>query len=386
MSMNSGSEHTRNVRNYYDSFDPAAAAPSRLTFYSELFKRFPDLKAPDSVSKLSFGCQNPVETLLEELKSMKLDVNAPVKILDAGGGGGLDAFLLRQLLPNATIVNADISQKLLISGAETFRVFPGTAVNKTGGVNFICADAASLPIKWGVKFDFIISNALLNLIEDKERVLNDFSALLSESGALILCDVAFAGGNKPGPAFALGKTIADGTYFAPTVECEDDYPEKIFKYFKFSRIAERREMKPDMAGLKGVAFAIFCLAVRKNIPCEKETIPCRCGGQATIEIIQNVDVSEAPSYLKMIREGSLNSAVCPKCHNRFSDLVPFYFRWEKKAFEAHVFPAVLADKEDDIRMSLCGMGKLPGGDAGGDKAKLIFGFEKFRASVRSIAG
>lgn len=371
-----GSSHTRNVREYYDSFDPAASAPSRLTFYSDLFKRFPGLSAPDPVARLSFGCQNPVEALIEEMEASKTALSAPVKILDAGGGGGLDAFLLRQILPNAVIYNADISIGLLASGMKaTAGLCSGGGGAGRGSVNFVCADAANLPFRAGAGFDFIISNALLNLVEDKEKTIGGFAELLGGDGSLVVCDIAFAGRSKPGPAFGRGKTIADGTYFAPTVECESDYPAKIFRHFKFARTFSRHEMRPDDPDLSGVAFAIFCVVAKKNIPCERETIPCRCGGKAVIEIMQNVDVSESPHYLKIIREGSLNSAKCPACGAKFSDLVPFYFRWEEKSFESHVFPASLAPEESAIRMSLAG---------GGRDARIIFGFEKFRETVSKL--
>ena len=345
-------EHEKNVRNFYDSFDPAVTDSSKLTFYKNLMARFPEIKIPDAVSKLTFGCANPLTYLLEDIESSRRGFSAPLKILDAGGGSGFDSFILRQILPNAEIFNIDLSHNLLKLGAIEFSSNLGVKVNRENSkTSFLCSNITKLPIKESYKFDFIITNAMLNLVEDKNGVLKAFERLLKDDGSLLLCDVAFAGNSSPGPSFYDHK-ISEGTFFAPTIINEFEYSKIIFAEFGFRRIFERHEIEPRITGLEGMSFTISACLIKKTPPFETNEFQCGCGAMMRIQAYLEVNVEESPLYLKMLAGNSLNSVKCPGCGLLYTDFMPYFFQWPEKNLYLHVFPPSLKPREAEFKAQL----------------------------------
>ncbi len=352
MTLKNNFEHEKNVRNFYDSFDPAVTDSSKLTFYKNLLGRFPKLKIPETVSKLTFGCANPLTYLLEEIEASHGGFSSPFRILDAGGGSGFDAFILRQILPEAEIFNIDLSHNLLKLGAIEFSTHLGEKINLEGSkTNFLCSDISGLPIKESHKFDFITTNAMMNLVRDKSSVLRSFGRLLKDGGSLFICDVAFAGNSSPNNDF-YDHTVSEGTFFAPTIINESEYSKIIFAEFGFRRTYERHEIAPRITGLEGMNFAISAYQIKKAPPYEANQFQCGCGAMMEIKAYLEVNVEDSPLYLKMLADNTLNSVKCQGCGLLYTDFMPYFFQWPEKNLFLHVFPPSLKPREAEFRSQL----------------------------------
>lgn len=374
MKSNSGGAETKNfqnsVREYYDSFQPQNTLASKLTFYADLKKQFGGIKIPDSTAKLTFGCLNPVLHLIEDFKSQKRDFSEAINIIDAGGGAGFDAFLLRQIFPNASIFNVDLSLNLLKLGREEFKKHLGCGVNENGGVFFICASLADPGVIKNLKFDYIISNAALNLVADKSRVLAAAADLLADGGSFFLADIA-CGADSHAPRNISARSISDGLYYAPTIVSEKEYDRLIFDIFGYRSVIEKKVIKPEMIGGEKLSFSVFCSHIRKRPPAEKEIIPCACGNKIDLDVFLSVNAENSKLYVPMILERRLNTAFCLKCRKAYYDFIPYYFEWPAKNIAAHVFPSSLKAQS---AMVMARLGMIDGAP----ENSLFFGYEEFR--------
>jgi len=360
---------TAEVREFYDSFSPQNTLSSKLLFYNELKSGFPSLKIPESTAKMTFGCLNPVSRLIDEFKSKNKKFSEPLNILDAGGGAGFDLFLLKQIFPNARVFNIDISHNLLKLGRGEFKDHLGLEVNKDG-VYYICAELSQLSAVNNIKFDYIISNAVFNLVADKRNALKNISGLLKEDGSFFLADIAFSGQSGRGPA-EINHSIKDGIYYAPTIIPLSKYREIIFEFFGYNRILENKTVKPENIGGINANFSIFCAHIKKNPPAEKEIITCACSNKIELNVFLSVNAEDWPCCIKMIIERRLNSAFCPACKRAYYDFIPYFFEWPQKNIAAHVFPASLKGQKDSLTTRLAMSGTRPADS-------IFFGYDEFR--------
>jgi len=342
----------KSVREFYDSFLPQYTSASKLTFYADLQKRFDKIKIPDSLARLTFGCLNPVSHLINDFESKKTPFSTPLAILDAGGGAGFDSFLLKQIFPNAVIYNVDLSHNLLKLGTLEFQKHLNIKVNGDSGVFFLCSSLCELDFFKNIKFDYIISNAALNLIGDKKRVFSLLANLLKDDGSFFLADIAFTK-NSAAPKTPRGSALKEGIYNAPTIIYEEDYSGLIFNSFGYSEVVDKKNLKPESLGGSELNFTIFCSHIKKNPPAETETIPCPCGSSVLLKVFLSVNAEASPLYVQMIHNRSLNSARCSKCGRIYQDFVPYYFEWPQKNIKTHVFPSSLKNEK---RMILSRLG------------------------------
>lgn len=366
----SASDLQNGVRDFYDSFQPQNTSASKLAFYADLQKRFDKIKIPDSLAKLTFGCLNPVSHLINDFESKKAPFSSVMSILDAGGGAGFDSFLLKQIFPNAVIYNVDLSHNLLKLGSLEFQKHLGIKVNAGNGVNFICSSLCEVNFFKNIKFDYIISNAALNLIDDKKRVLALLADLLKDDGSFFLADIAFSK-NSDAPKNTAGRNLKNGIYNAPTIIYENDYADLIFNSFGYSEVIDKKNVKPELLGGAEFNFTIFCSHIKKTPPAESETIPCPCGEKVALQVFLSVNAEASPLYVQMIHDRKLNSARCAKCGRIFQDFVPYYFEWPQKNIRTHVFPSSL---KNERRMILSRLGIFEEPPAG----FIFFGYEEFR--------
>ena len=163
---------------------------------------------PDAALLASLGCGNP--TALAELK-------AGETVLDLGSGGGIDVILsARRVGPTGKAYGLDMTDEMLALAEENKR--------KSGlaNVEFLRGEIEHIPLPANA-VDVIISNCVINLSGDKDRVLQEAFRVLKPGGRFAVSDVVVRGEVPP----AIRKSMELWVGCIAGALSEDDYRSKL---------------------------------------------------------------------------------------------------------------------------------------------------------------
>ena len=232
-----------------------AAAPSCDPISSNLYVAGETDQLPEAAVLASLGCGNP--TALAELKEGEV-------VLDLGSGGGIDVLLsARRVGPTGKAYGLDMTDDMLALARKNAKDAGIT------NVEFLRGRIEEIPLP-SASVDVIISNCVVNLSGDKQRVIEEAFRVLKPGGRFAVSDVVVQGELPPDVKRSMelwvgcvagalsddefGTLLRDAGFEKPTVEFTRTYDVADAKAFLVNTGVDADHIAREVAGRIGAAF------------------------------------------------------------------------------------------------------------------------------------